>query len=348
MERKIDIDILRIIACFSVIYHHSAAYEYFVFSDVTGVKYWIHLFLCILCCLGVPLFFEISGALLFEREPEKISRMFRRFFRMFLILTSFSFLFYLDYIKRNNGNFNFIDFLVGLYQNQWNYAYWYIYAYLLMILLLPFNQMINKCLKNRPDYVVYLIFITIFYMALLPYINLSMGNKYELYNSLVLPETMIYISIIPLLGSWFYNSFEITRNSIRVWCVLSFIGIAISSWATYLKQGIDIKTPQDYFMSMTVFSSITIMLLVRRYAKHDINKKISNIIHFVGKATSGVYLIHVLFVTNYQWDDALYYWLIDHNVPHIISGGLSVAIIMGVCLAIVMPIQLIISRFNRH
>ena len=318
MKRRVDIDLMRIIACYAVIYHHSIAYEYFITSNITGLRYWIHMIASVFCCYGVPLFFSISGALLLDRKEEPLNKIFRRFLRIAVILLLFSFFFYLDYIKRNDVIFSFKDFLYGLYANDWNYAYWFLYAYMLFILLMPFNQILCRSLKYRNIYAIYLVCLTFFYMALLPIINFFLGH--ELYNSLIIPDAIIYSCMIPLIGNWFYHTYEGTGRRIIFWLCLSILGLGITCWVTYLKQGEDVRTPQDFFMSMTVVYSICLMLFIKKCVIIR-SEKILSLIGIIGKSTFGVYLIHVFFVTNYQLDNSIYYWMVDHNMPHFISGG---------------------------
>ena len=101
--KQIDIELMRIIACFFVIFNHTETNGYFLFSlyDKHSLQFWIYLFLSVFCKFSVPLFFTISGALMLDREPEPLNRLWRyRILKMVIILVTWSlFTFLLRYIQ---------------------------------------------------------------------------------------------------------------------------------------------------------------------------------------------------------------------------------------------------------
>ena len=70
MKKKIYIEVLRIIAALFVIFNHTGSMGFELYSSYTicSPKYWIMLFLSILCKVAVPLFLMISGALLLNKD----------------------------------------------------------------------------------------------------------------------------------------------------------------------------------------------------------------------------------------------------------------------------------------
>lgn len=81
--------------------------------------------------MAVPLFFMISGALLFGKE-EVINELYRkRVFKIVLVLLVFSLLQHIVY--RNGG----IAYIQKMYTAGYVTAYWYIYAYITMLCMLP-------------------------------------------------------------------------------------------------------------------------------------------------------------------------------------------------------------------
>ena len=75
LARKcLDIELMRILAAFFVIFNHTGTTAFFLFPfyDVHTVSYWGCLFLSVFCKFSVPLFFMISGALLLDREEEAV------------------------------------------------------------------------------------------------------------------------------------------------------------------------------------------------------------------------------------------------------------------------------------
>lgn len=70
------LEVLRILSIFFVIFNHTGANGFFLFSAYksTEIQYWVYLFVSIFCKFSVPMFLAISGALMLGRENESIHR----------------------------------------------------------------------------------------------------------------------------------------------------------------------------------------------------------------------------------------------------------------------------------
>ena len=69
-EKRLDFEVLRLIAIFGVVFNHSQerGFELYMVQNVSPVNYCASLLLGILCKISVPLFFMVSGGLLLHRE----------------------------------------------------------------------------------------------------------------------------------------------------------------------------------------------------------------------------------------------------------------------------------------
>ena len=88
-KKRFDIELMRIIAAFFVLYNHTGAngFSKFLDYDPHTFHYWLYLFLSISCKVSVPLFLVIAGALMLGREPEPIKDLWRhRILHIFNIL----------------------------------------------------------------------------------------------------------------------------------------------------------------------------------------------------------------------------------------------------------------------
>ena len=89
---------MRIFACFFVIFNHTGDRGVFLFSlyDANTLQFWLYMLVSVFCKFSVPLFFMIFGALMLQREPESLKKLWvRRILRMMLILLIWSFFYYL-------------------------------------------------------------------------------------------------------------------------------------------------------------------------------------------------------------------------------------------------------------
>ena len=96
-EKRIYFEVMRIVACFFVIFNHTSVNGYFLFStrEPGSAHFWIELFVSVFCKFAVPLFLAISGALLLAKEDEPLSVIYKkRFPRILLVLLLSSLLYY--------------------------------------------------------------------------------------------------------------------------------------------------------------------------------------------------------------------------------------------------------------
>lgn len=144
-NKRLDIELMRIISAFFVIFNHTGRGGFFLFSlyDVHSREYWCYLFISVFCRLSVPMFFMISGALMLNRRSESVKMLWiHRVFHMICILTIWSFFYYAIAVKEGKETFNICHFLSQLYESNWNFSYWYLYAYLSFLISLPLLQRI--------------------------------------------------------------------------------------------------------------------------------------------------------------------------------------------------------------
>ena len=153
-KKRLDIELMRIIAAFFVLYNHTGAngFSKFLSYDPHTFHYWLYLFLSISCKVSVPLFLVIAGALMLGREPEPVKYLWRhRVLHIFSILLVWSVFYYLLEVGEGNEKFNIFHFFTKLYSNGWNFSYWYLYAYLSMLIVLPLLQRFAQGLSDN-DY----------------------------------------------------------------------------------------------------------------------------------------------------------------------------------------------------
>ncbi len=121
--KYLDIELMRILAAFFVIYNHTGttAFRLFTLYDVHTLSYWGCLFGAVFCKFSVPLFFMISGALLLDRKEEPVKIWMRRVIHIFCILLIWSFFYYLNEVAIGKETFVIKHFLSRVYAKDWNF-----------------------------------------------------------------------------------------------------------------------------------------------------------------------------------------------------------------------------------
>lgn len=99
VNRRIHLDLLRLVAIFMVVFNHTGDCGYMLFADKLNTPlYFPYLISSIFCKIAVPLFFMISGALLLPKQ-ESFKQLFsKRILRMTIVLVLISVPYYFGYI----------------------------------------------------------------------------------------------------------------------------------------------------------------------------------------------------------------------------------------------------------
>ena len=97
-QKKVHLDILRVIAILGVMFTHSGTYGVYRFLETDNrFNFWFGLVLATLTQLCVPLFFMISGALLLRKKETLAYVCKHRILRMFLVIVVLAFILFLNH-----------------------------------------------------------------------------------------------------------------------------------------------------------------------------------------------------------------------------------------------------------
>lgn len=290
-ERKLDLDFVRIIACFFVIYIHTCGV--IVDKAEISVTYCFSLLIMFIAKTAVPLFLLISGACLLNKETN-IKRWLLSILRIVLVIIIFSLL-YLSWYKDSSDNL-FSFYFSTIYSSYIIGVYWYLYCYLGILIVLPLLRRIHFDTK---DYL-YLFLLYMIFQGIIPFFCYYFSLP--IYNDKILLVFFSTYTVCLFLGDFLENKFDWKSyfSKYNIYVVLILIFDLLISLFFVLR---DIKLTgttnlnaiydtQCYFTTMV--ATACIFLLVKTTCFHF---KFSNIIHKsiseYGKSTFGIYLIHM-------------------------------------------------------
>ena len=161
-NRKIYLDVIRILAMLLVIYNHVAGRDMRLFSGVGGAA---AQFLLYVSKSAIPLFLMVSGAAMLDRE-EPYQKFFKRIGRIAAVLLLISLFYYGAGCIENHAPFKPLEFLDMLYHYQASNSLWYLYAYIGLLVMLPLLQRMTASF-GRNEYL-YFAFWTLLFNGLMP------------------------------------------------------------------------------------------------------------------------------------------------------------------------------------
>ena len=141
------IDILRVFACFFVIVTHTTG---FVFLEVPASSTWFAAITWFFISKwSVPVFVMISGYTMLDRQ-DSYKKSLQRIGRMVAALCVFSLGNYLfQWYIGDRPTIGILDFFLAVLDNPLSLAYWYLYMYIGLLIMMPFLQKFVSVLNKR-------------------------------------------------------------------------------------------------------------------------------------------------------------------------------------------------------
>lgn len=304
-QRNTYIDFLRILAAFLVIFNHLPGYT--LYQIAGGVKGWIYTFITMFTRINVPIFLMISGALLLGKQESLSVILKKRVLRIVLVLILFSALTY-TVSEYPVIRFHPKEFVQKLLTGSVATPYWYLYAYLSFLILLPYIRKIAAGFAHK-DFV-YLLVIRTVLLGIIPALNyfskLYFSFPLRITSDLKVLFMTERIFFYPLVGYYLDQVLDIKKVKCRHLLGLAaaaMLGIVISSVIT-IHQGTNGKFTQDYVMLFDYIIAISTFVFVkyiftRKPSAAKVNF-IDRVICFVGPLTMGIYLLDQV------WKELLY------------------------------------------
>ena len=298
-NRIVYMDVLRVIACFSVIMIHSSGP--YVIKDIGSFNFWVGNIFDGLARIGVPLFIMISGALMLDKNyqfsTQKIIKHIIRmivFFAFWSVLYCFIFNIVGSIIKHES--IDIIKIIGSLIKGH--YHLWFVYLIIGLYLIVPLLRLwVNDANKK---YVEYFIILSIIFTYIIPQI-ISIGSNYSnLFEHInVIIENNLSLKYVGgfttyfILG-WYINNYELKNK--RIIYILGLFGVLITIMGTYILSNTTGKALQmyEYLYINVLFQTVAVFVIIKDKFK---NMHTNNLINSISKYSLGIYAIHALIVT---------------------------------------------------
>lgn len=289
-KKTLYLELLRVFAILCVIFNHTDGF-FSYYSSTQNLITWLYsAVLSVICRAGVPLFFMISGALLLNKE-ESIRALFqKRILRMGIVLILFSAIQYAVLIYRGRiEEYSISLFWKGILEGTIEETYWFLYAYLGILFLLPLLRKLVKGMKT-----VEFRYLLIFGLAGecgFRLFRLLFGIEVE--SQLYMLNLYLYFF---LLGHYFeHGKDEILEKAKKYIYVVAGVTITLASasiWLDFCRVG---SYELEILELWAPVLAIEIFLMVRNFCETIVLKeKVRNIILKVASCSFGIYLLEKL------------------------------------------------------
>ncbi|MBE5825009.1 MAG: acyltransferase [Butyrivibrio sp.] len=289
-KRVVYIDAIRIIACFFVILNHTSGYiNCFNAADNMPFPLFVwRLFVGMIVKAAVPLFFMISGSVLFGKDRTYVE-IFKRIAKMFFILLVFSIIanvlttksFYLPGFIRT-----FASARVDGAR-----AYWYLYSYMGLLMMFPFLRYVAEKITLRDT--MYLITLRLAFFGVVPalfrILNIRLQSNIYLAEEFQPALVMIDCVFYSLIGYGLDNHLDKDRVGGKKILLLALILVAALLAEEYLTY---IAGMDQLFDKFNFLIAVSLFLLIRyAFGKVSSESALGRGVTLLGGLTFGIYLL---------------------------------------------------------
>lgn len=322
-ERKIHIDVLRIIAIFFVLYVHSTELAAYHYLDSCGrISYWFSLSFHQLSFICNFLFFVLSGALLLQKNESLKDIYCKRVLKYLIVIIVFGFLQYLHtYHHYPEIGFDIKIILKLLYSDNIIGPYWFLHAYLAFIMILPFLRVMAQNINAK--LALYLVGGYVLLDGIFPLIELIWDNERIALEIPMFADIIIFPMLGYFLETVWYEKI-IQHKLLIIVNVSGILGWILNVWYCYryMQTGVNFKSAYGLTLLMVIMVYVDVRAVVDYSfkAKGHIKRFLIKAISIIGKGTFTVYLlnnvlmewtrnIYDVLVNRISWFGAAWVWL---------------------------------------
>lgn len=299
ISRKIELDIIKILACYLVIISHISCLPFFLNVDTSNIVWNISNLFYNARSSCVPLFLMTSGALYLSQDYEISFRKIGSLcIKMFIVYLAWNFM----YSLFDATTINPIGLIKTMIFSPPGHL-WYLPMLIGIYFLIPILKQISNNEKTLRYYLIFWFFISILKFTLMSILNmLSLSEAINVIDTSVLRfkvETLSIYSGYFLLGHYLYlhHSKLKTLELSAILIVSIIMGSTLTFWGTRAK-GALFADPTEYMFVTSFLQSCSIYIIflkLKLVFEKKLNNTVKSKIYLLSKLTFGVYLVHPFF-----------------------------------------------------
>ena len=306
------IDILRIVACLFVIVTHTTGLVFLEETTMTPTWFaaitWFYI-----SKWSVPVFVMISGYTMLDRQ-DSYKKSFQRVGRMVLVLCLFSFGYYMfQWLMGDRVTIGVIDFFLTVLQNPLSLAYWYLYMYIGLLVMMPFLQKLVSVLNKRDCEIIIILSMTI--NGVWPILEkwCPALTATELFDFAIFDSYIGMLMIGYYIKKYLVPSKRLNRFAAITFGVCVLFNVSMTCFEYLSKGGNDYLVYDSCEYLPIILEGACVFYLVSNVSLHG---KLLKVVKLVSGCTFGIFLISDLIISVTQF---VYRFLCMMGIPAIVS-----------------------------
>lgn len=296
-RRVVYLDLIRIVAVYLVIFTHTGdlGSKLYEFGDYGFIRNIIYIMADVIRRINVPLFLMVSGAVLLGREESTHDVLRKRVIKYGLVTIVMSYFYYVFHY--NEDALSLKLFFIRVYQGNIIGLFWFLYAYIGYLLILPF---LRKMLKNmeRSDFF-YFIILGIGFKSIFPFIGMAVGVGNIAVSCCLVTDIVFY----PVLGH-FLHCVMTEKFSNKIYILGGFAAFSCIAVVTAMTfwEGRSGEYSERYYDTFNVIPTIYAFMILKRIGGMIEKSRILNsIIYWLGNCSFGVYVFSIYIQLKLIW-----------------------------------------------
>lgn len=297
-QKYVFIEVLRIVACFLVIVNHTNS-DIFMYKQPWPNGIWfVSLTYFFISKMAVPIFVMISGVTMLDKQ-DSYKKSAVRVLRSVAVLLLFSLIYYIQ--QWQNGarvDIGVKDYLLSVYRTPLSLAYWYMYMYIGLLIMMPFLQKLVAVL-NKKDMQIFIV-ISLFVKGTMPIIE----HNWPQFTYSRLFDFALFDSYIGLLMIGCYMKKYVTpsRKLLGLSIIGFFAALGFNLSMTYHEFWVNGGANYFFYEERTLFPIILQGICFFYMMMHISWKgRIASVLKVVGGCTFGIFLLSDFFIDRYRY-----------------------------------------------
>jgi len=287
--RKTYIEVMRIIAAFLVIVNHTNSDVFLGKCEPLSFTWFFSLTYFFVSKIAVPVFFMIMGGLLLQKVDTP-KRSMQRIVRIVAVTLIFSAAYYIKANWAAPEKMSVVEFIDKTFTFRHANAFWYLYAYIGLLILLPLLQRMAQAFSKRAT--LYFVTLSMGVMGLIPLIKLFFEKTPHHYAT-----DMFFAPHLGIVFAGFYieRYLKLTKKAFAYASIGFVTLLTFQIVCTYIFYN---KNPESYtqldnWQYLTITASAMCFYIMIKYLSTVVSVKenTSKVVCYFGSLTFGIYLI---------------------------------------------------------
>ena len=289
-ERNASIDCLRIFSALFVIVNHTIEELFLSYTTPADKTWWVSLIWFWMSKTAVPVFVMISGYLLLNRR-DSFKKSVERIARTVLVIVLFSGVYYLNNCYRDPSQVIRVwGFLRSIWGNSITNAYWYLYMYLGLMVMLPILQILSQAMDANAYKYLFLCYAVLvggipFLANFVPELTMHSNFNIPIFN----------VAVVLFMAGGYFRRYGFMKKWV---CLAGYIlTLALNVVMSYTMQ---VRDGDGAFMTLDNYQWLPLILegffIFQLLMQVPIEGRLGKVISWAGAQTFGIYLLSDLLI----------------------------------------------------